>query len=52
MSKRYALRFSSERSESLERFAVHWFTRPYLYSAAFAATRTLRRSAQAPYFKL
>ena len=37
-----------ERSESLQRFAVHWFTRSYLYFAAFAVTRTLKRSARAP----
>ena len=37
MSKRYA-RVLPERSESLEWFAVHRYTRSYLYFAAFAVT--------------
>ena len=51
MSKRMPQVFL-ERSDCLERFAVHRYTRPNLYLVAFAVTRTLRRSAQTPYFKL
>lgn len=44
-------RFTRSGQIASQRYAVLRFTRPFIITAAFAATRTFRRTARAPYFK-